>query len=80
MPTITVKNIPNDLYQQLKRSAEANRRSIHREIIACIEKAVRSRKNHPETILSRARELRKKTSDHPITDGEFTEAKISGRL
>ncbi len=80
MATITVKNVPTDLYELLKQSAEANRRSINSEVIVCIEKAVRSHKVQPETILVRARKLREKTGGYQITDGEFTEAKGSGRL
>jgi plasmid stability protein len=41
MPTITVKNIPTELYELLKQSAAANRRSINSEILTCIERAVR---------------------------------------
>ena len=80
MPTITVKNVPTDLYERLKQSAEANRRSINSEVIVCIERAVRSRKIHPEAILARARKLREKTEGYLITDDEFTEAKVAGRV
>ena len=80
MSTITVKNIPSDLYEQLKQSAEANRRSINGEIIVCIEKTVGSSKINPEAFLARARKLREKTTGHPITDAEFTQAKAAGRL
>lgn len=80
MATITVKNIPPDLYEQLKQSAEAHHRSINSEIIACIEQAVRSRKIDPEAILVRARRLREKTADYMITDDEFSQAKREGRL
>jgi hypothetical protein len=80
MPTITVKNIPADLYERLKQSAEVNHRSINSEIIVCIERAVRSRKINPETVLARAHKLREKTLDHPITDDDFTQAKVIGRL
>jgi len=79
MPTITVKNVPTDLYERLKQSAEANRRSINSEVIVCIERAVRSRKIHPEAILARARKLREKTEGYRITDDEFTGAKVAGR-
>ncbi len=79
MPTITVKNIPTDLYQRLKQSAETNRRSINSEVIVCIEMAVRSRRIQPEAILNRARKLREKTSDYIVTDDEFTQAKVAGR-
>jgi len=47
MPTITVKNIPTELYELLKQSAAANRRSINSEILTCIERAVRGRKADP---------------------------------
>ena len=40
MPTITVKNIPESLYENLRESAGANHRSINREVIACIERAL----------------------------------------
>jgi antitoxin FitA len=79
MPTITVKNIPADLYEQLKQSAIANRRSINREIITWIERGVHVRKINPEALLVRARQLRQKTRKHPITDAEFESAKRVGR-
>jgi len=44
MRTITVKNIPLELYERLKMSATENRRSINSEIIVCIERGVHSRK------------------------------------
>jgi len=79
MPSITIKNIPSDLYELLKESATANRRSINSEVITCIERAVRGRKVNPETLLTRARELRHKTRRHPIGDAEFRTAKLAGR-
>ena len=79
MPAITVKNIPPDIYERLRQSAESNRRSINSEIIACIEQAVRSREVDPDLLLANARRLRAKTAVHPISDVEFTQAKRSGR-
>ena len=79
MPTITVKNIPNDLYEQLKRSAETHRRSINSEIIACIERAVQSRQLDPEAILVRAQRLREKTANYRVTDEDFSKMKREGR-
>ncbi|HZD55379.1 MAG TPA: Arc family DNA-binding protein [Anaerolineales bacterium] len=79
MATITVKNIPNDLYEQLKRSAEAHRRSINSEIIACIEQAVQSRQLDPEAILVRAQRLREKTAHYRVTDEGFSKMKREGR-
>ena len=79
MPTITVKNIPPDLYDLLKQSAAANRRSINSEIITYIERGVRGRRFDREAIVERARELRRGTRSHPITAEEFDLAKRTGR-
>ena len=79
MPTITVKNIPDDIYEKLKRAAEISHRSINSEIIACIERTVRSQEVNPDLLLANARKLRAKTADHPITDREFAQAKAAGR-
>ncbi|MCZ7626935.1 MAG: DNA-binding protein [Candidatus Methylomirabilota bacterium] len=79
MPAITVKNIPPDLYELLKRSAAANRRSINSEVITCIERVVRGRKINTEALLARARELRRQTRRHPIADSTFKAAKLVGR-
>jgi tRNA/tmRNA/rRNA uracil-C5-methylase (TrmA/RlmC/RlmD family) len=79
MHTFTVKNIPSDLYEKLKQLAKANRRSINNEIIVCIERSVSSQLVAPEAILTRARRLREKTLDFPISDEEFTQAKVAGR-
>ena len=79
MYSITVKNIPADIYESLKQSAKANRRSINSEIIFIIEEAVKSKKTAPEELLVRARLLREKTADYTITDDEFTQAKQAGR-
>lgn len=80
MYSITVKSIPADIYESLKQSAKANRRSINSEIIVIIEEAVKSKKTAPEDFLVRARRLREKTADYTITDDELTRAKQAGRL
>lgn len=79
MTTITVKNIPADLYERLKQSAQANRRSINSEILVCIEQAVSLSRVDPEATIARARELREKTAAYQITDKEFTQAIENGR-
>ncbi len=79
MPTLTVKNIPEELYEQLKRSAALHRRSINSEIIVCIEKSVRSNRLSAETALARARRLREKTASYLLTDIELKRAREAGR-
>lgn len=61
MPSITLKNIPSDLYERLKQSADANRRSLNSEIITCIERGIRVRRVDPEDLLARSRQLRRRT-------------------
>jgi antitoxin FitA len=68
MTTITVKNIPDDVYQRLKVAAQSNRRSINSEVIWRIEQSLGGRAASPETILSEARELRRLTENHPVSN------------
>jgi antitoxin FitA len=79
MRTVTIKNVPDDLYDSLKRSASANHRSINSEVIVCMERALGGRAVDTEAVLARARELRKLTRKYPITDAELAKAKAAGR-
>lgn len=60
MPSITVKNIPDELYDKVREQAQAHHRSINSEIIACLEHTVQARNISPKDILYEARRLRKK--------------------
>jgi len=79
MATITIKNIPDDLYAQLKDVAEANRRSINSEVIICIERRLATYKPDPNDIVQKARRLRKITAAHPISEQALDEAIDAGR-
>jgi plasmid stability protein len=79
MRTLTIKNIPDELYEQLKQSADLNRRSINSEVIVLIERAVGSAPFSPEATLERARRLREKTAGYTISDEALTQAKQAGR-
>jgi plasmid stability protein len=35
--TLTLKNIPDDVYKRLKAAAESHRRSLNSEAIVCLE-------------------------------------------
>ncbi len=39
MPTITLKDIPPDIHEQLRQQAQANRRSLSNEVIIRIERS-----------------------------------------
>lgn len=79
MPTITIKNIPADLYEDLKKIAKAHRRSINNEIILYIEQAVRSRQIDPNDYLLRVESLRRRINVPPLTDAFLRQAKDEGR-
>lgn len=56
--TLTLKNIPDDVYDRLKLSAEAHRRSMNSEVIVCLEEVLLPAKVTHTARLARARELR----------------------
>jgi antitoxin FitA len=59
MPTtLTLKNIPDELYEQLKTSAEAHRRSLNSEAIVCLETVLLPGRLTPSERLARARAMR----------------------
>ncbi len=79
MATITVKNIPDDLYELLKEAAQVHRRSINSEIIMRLERSLRAQPIKSEANLTAARQIRELTAGYAITDEEFTRAKRAGR-
>ena len=79
MPALTLKNIPDNLYLQLKEAAQAHHRSLNSEILYCIERALGTHKIDVSEHLTIARTLRAKTNANPITNGELTAAKNEGR-
>ena len=79
MPTLTLKNIPDDLYRELKEAAKAHRRSMNSEILSCVETTIGTRKIDVTRHLATARSLRIKTEKHPVTEDELTVVKNEGR-
>ena len=56
--TLTLKNIPDAIYDRLRASADAHRRSMNSEAIVCLETVLLPRRVNPDEQLSRIRELR----------------------
>jgi plasmid stability protein len=79
MANITVKNIPDDLYEQLKEYAAINHRSLNNEIIVCIEKAIRSRRFNKEAFLDRIQKIRREIKLPYLIDEKLIEMKNEGR-
>ncbi|MFM1988498.1 MAG: hypothetical protein RJA99_1455 [Pseudomonadota bacterium] len=62
MPTtLTLKNIPDEVYTRLKASAQTNRRSLNREAIVCLESVLLPGRMPADERLARARALRAAT-------------------
>jgi len=79
MPAITLKNIPDELYLQIKRSASLNYRSINGEILYRLNNSLGQKPIDPELLLLKISKLQKRISIPSLTN-EFLElAKTEGR-
>ena len=79
MPSITVKNIPDDVYARLKTAAQTNRRSINNEIIARIEDSLVSRRVPAHEVIARVRRLHARFGSQSFTTEQLDEARREGR-
>jgi plasmid stability protein len=79
MATLTIKNIPEKLRRRLKESATRHRRSINREAITCLEKALMAERVDPQEFLERARTLRERSPRIFLTEEFLRAAKDEGR-
>jgi plasmid stability protein len=55
MPSLTLKDIPRRLHQQLKERATRNRRSLSQEALACLEQIVATEPVDTASVLRKAR-------------------------
>lgn len=78
MATITVKNIPDDIYEKFKENAKENHRSVNSEIILLMKMSVMRRRVDVNAVLEGARQIRDSISYY-ITDEELTKFKNEGR-
>ena len=79
MASITIKNIPDELYEQLKESANAHHRSINSELIVCLERVLMPAKVSAAERLATAKELRDRVNAKRIDVSELDTAKRTGR-
>ncbi|MTI11802.1 Arc family DNA-binding protein [Sansalvadorimonas verongulae] len=79
MPALTVKNIPETLYNRLKEAASAHHRSINSELIHCLEQMLLPQQVSPSEHLKRARELRRDIDTNFIDIDDIQEAINEGR-
>jgi len=79
MPALTIKNIPDELYHELKYVAKQHHRSINSEVIICLKRSLLPKKVSPEDRLSDIRALRAQIPSNSITDEEIEQAINIGR-
>jgi antitoxin FitA len=80
MPTtITLKGIPDEVYAQLRTSADANRRSLNSEAIACLESILLPRKMTALEHVAAARTIRKTLKSGAFKPQDIDRFKRAGR-
>ena len=79
MPTLTIKGLPDAVYERLKAQAETHRRSLNGEVIICLEHAVGVAPFDPEAWLAEVRTFRRALKGKPLTERELRAAREAGR-
>ena len=77
MASITLKDIPKRLHQQLRARAAKNRRSLNQEAWACLEQAMLAEPVDVEALLRTARALQARVK--PIKHSEIDDWINQGR-
>ncbi len=79
MATMTIKNIPDDLYEELKQRAATNRRRINNEVIMLLERAFYSYRPSADEIQKQAVMLREMTAKYHLNKDDLNKWKNEGR-
>lgn len=79
MATVTIKNIPEPVYERIKAQAKINHRSINGEILSILEQAISIPPIDVKATLERTRKIRELTAHYVITDEEMSKWKKEGR-
>jgi len=80
MASLTLKNIPEALYERLKYFAKLHRRSLNSEIICNLEKSTGIAQEDPEELRREAEEFRKRIAKKgQLTAEEIEKAINEGR-
>jgi len=77
--SLTIKNIPDGLYDMLKQSALLHHRSINSELIHCLERTLMPCALSAAQLADAAQALRSRVAAPRLTEDEITFAKQQGR-
>ncbi len=76
---LTIKNIPEHIYERIKSQARANHRSINGEVLSILEQAVSLPPIEVQATLERARRVREFTAQYSVTADEIEKMINEGR-
>ncbi len=79
MPALTIKNIPDALYKELKLVAQQHQRSINSEVIVCLKRVLLPKKISPEDRLKNIQALRSQIPPDVITVEDIARIIDEGR-
>ncbi|MDH3423448.1 MAG: Arc family DNA-binding protein [Gemmatimonadota bacterium] len=79
MASLTIKNVPQSLYERLKQSAEEGHRSLNSEVIHRLEQAVGAAPVNAVLLLDRARAVRERARLPYLTDDALRRDRERGR-
>lgn len=79
MASITIKNIPPELYEKLKITASLNHRSLNSETINCLETVLMPQRLSVADKLLRAKRIRTELSGAVFDSDEIKNAIEEGR-
>ena len=79
MPALTIKNIPTELYNELKHVAEQHHRSINSEVIVCLKEKLFPKKISPKDRLINIQALRSTIKPNIISTQDIEQAINEGR-
>ena len=79
MSTITLKNVPEDVHEALKKQARRHKRSLNQEAIFCLDLALGRSHRDSQTLLAEIRDLRSRISVKQVSLDWINDAKRQGR-
>ncbi|NNK64951.1 MAG: Arc family DNA-binding protein [Gemmatimonadetes bacterium] len=79
MTNLTIKSLPDDLHDGLKKAAARNRRSLNAEVIQRLEASLGAVPLDVEQLLERAQAVRERAPLPYLTDAALRVARDEGR-
>lgn len=77
--TLTLKNIPEDLYARLEAAAEAHRRSLNNEAIMCLQTVLMPAQASTDEHLQRIEAIHQRLAGRYFSAADIDAARREGR-